>query len=223
MKFSFSKTFPWKHFLLRPAFLVFFICAAFMPTFYCLFSYYKKSEKFEALQEEYFALKPKIAKVLTNKNNEHTFLKLYANSDRFYTETHLEKMKFLEPEVKQLKFLANYNSFARCASLNNRLQKLSSELNRLRLSQIDCHTSRLTQETQQKLLTPVEVDREDLHKLLAYIEGVPIGPIQSPVGRPNLQLTRFSLTKQTATGDRDTYAIDFDLVKREPILPKDAR
>ena len=223
MKLSIPKNLPWKQILLRPLFLAFFICAAFMPTVYCIFSYRQKSEKLDSLQEEYFALKPKIAKVLTNKNNEHTFLKLYANSDRFYTENHLEKMKFLSSEVKQLKFLANYSSFARCASLNNRLKKLSSETNRLRLSSINSHTSRLTCETQQKLLSPVEVDRDDLQKLLAHVEDVSFGAMHAPAGRPNLQLTRFSLTKQTAKGNRDTYLIDFDLIKREPASTKEAK
>ncbi|MCB1108867.1 MAG: hypothetical protein KDK44_04350 [Chlamydiia bacterium] len=223
MKNLLSFDIPWKNLLLKPFFLIPLICAAFLPTLYCLSTYFKKADRIEELEVEYNALIPKIGKVLTNKNNEHTFKKLYANVDHFYCEKHLEALKFLKPQINQLKFLSNYGSFAKCSSLKNQLQKLSGSGNALLLSQTQKHIAHLIQETEEKLMHPIEIDRDDLLKLLAYIEGCPLKSNQAPVGRPNLLLTRFSLSKRVGTLGAEAFFVDFDLVKREPAIQKEGR
>lgn len=113
----------------------------------------------------------------------------------------LPHIQLLSHEIKKLE------SAQRSAQQEARLAFLKSS------NQIDFTSHFLGSWTQKKLVHPVEVDEEDLKRLLALIEGVGIWPYQSKSGGKIRSIQDFSLVKKTLPSQEKVYEITIDVLE----------
>lgn len=139
----------------------------------------------------------------------------YQDADHFYIDKQLETLSFLAPEIEMLQKLVNNKYFAGDETVKKRLEILSGKDNKLLFSESNVQKYPFFQETVVSLVRPVELNLEDLKKVLTLVEGVSIGSNQVPDHRPQLIVLDFKLDKKEATEKNDVFQLNLKLLKRE--------
>jgi hypothetical protein len=138
----------------------------------------------------------------------------FHEADHFYIDKHLETLTFLEPEHETLQKIVNNPSFADDERIKKRLEFLNSG-NTMIFSEGVVQSSPLFQETIETLVHPVEVNTDDLSKILSYIEGVEIGSYSPKPHPPQLLITEFKIDKKKVYENNEVYVLNIKLLKRE--------
>jgi hypothetical protein len=157
-------------------------------------------------------------KVLQTKqsNEKHTsFLAPLKHSDPQYLNKHVETLTFLLPEVKKIEFLVADNP--ENETLLKQLHHLTSGHNRLLFSENATRSNDQFKETELTQQQPVEMNEEDLKRLLCLIEGTTIWPYGPKEGRPLFLITDFKLSKQEFVDKEKVFLVSMQLLKREPL------
>lgn len=139
----------------------------------------------------------------------------YADADHFYIDKQLESLTFLGDEIDGLNELSSISNYGNHPAMKRRLDFLTGEENRLVFTEGVVQGYPDFQETQETLLHPIEINGEDLKKLLAKIEGKGIGPYAAGPGRPQLLITEFKLDKKNTFGSNEVFILNLRLLKRE--------
>lgn len=137
----------------------------------------------------------------------------FQGADRFYIDKQVESLPLLENESESLIKLANRKEIAEDPRINRRLSTLNN--NTLIFSEGMVQTFPFFNEIPEALAHSVEVDLNDLKKILAKIEGVKIGAFEPGPHRPQLIITDFRLDRKTAPEESDLYNLNLKLIKRE--------
>lgn len=139
----------------------------------------------------------------------------FRDADHFYIDKYLETLVFLETEIEILQKIINDKNFADDERVKKRLEFLTSQANELVFSEGVVQSFPLFQETTETLIHPVEVNIQDLQKVLARIEGVQIGPFNPGPNRPQLLMTEFKLDKKKSNEKNEVFLLNLKLLKRE--------
>ncbi|MCB1113603.1 MAG: hypothetical protein KDK62_02485 [Chlamydiia bacterium] len=158
---------------------------------------------------------------------EHAFLKekrqasnknlqnFYKDADSFFIDKHLESLTFLEPEIDSLQKLSSQKNVPEDESVRRRLDKLTGPDNALNFTEGVVQNYGAFQETTETLARPVEVNLNDLYKILTRIEGVSISGETVPEGRPQLIILDFRMEKKKNLDKNEAYQLNMKLLKRE--------
>lgn len=139
----------------------------------------------------------------------------YRPADHFYIDKNLEKLRLLEPEVENLtKTSANMN-FADNEGVRKRLEFLTGPQNRISFTEVAVQSTPQFQEVIEQLAHPVEVNLEDIRKILSLIEGVEFGNAKPAPDKPQLLLLEFKLDKKDSGDKNQVFALNMKLLKRE--------
>ncbi|MDF2549334.1 MAG: hypothetical protein K0S07_401 [Chlamydiales bacterium] len=141
--------------------------------------------------------------------------KHFQNADHFYMEKQIETVVPLEPEIEQLNEIVNYSGFTGDEAIRKRLDHLTLGSNALVFTEGSVQTYATFQETLETLAHPVEMDSQDIAKVLARIEGVPIGPYAAAEGRPQLLITDFKIERKKALETNENFVLNLKVLKRE--------
>lgn len=188
---------------------------ALLPIFFAVFSWYSAQSDSDALissldRVSYLA-KSKESKQLLNRSvREH-----FKEKERYYIDKSLEPLKFLQPEIKSLQTLMNNKNFAGDEKVKQRLDYLTGQDNKFILTEGNIQTYPYFQEVIASLIKPVELNVDDLKKVLSLIEGVEIPPYTPPQDRPQLIITEFKIERKEATKKNEVYQLNLKLLKRE--------
>ncbi len=139
----------------------------------------------------------------------------YHDADHFYIDKYLETLTFLEPEVEGLhKTLSNKN-VADDEVIKKRLEFLTGSGNMMSFSEGVVQSTPFFQETTETLVHPVEVNLQDVQKILAKVEGVTIGEYQPSPNRPQLLILDFKLERKPINERNEVFQLNLKLLKRE--------
>jgi len=191
------------------------IACGLLPCFLALFVHFKAENKLAHQIEKALYLKERhILAERKGKLEEAQSLQMQkANSD--YLENSIESMQFLRPEIQKL--TAMLHSSPDNKTDQTRLDFLQNGKNTLRFRQQNFQRVGQLQEMEAKQVHPVEMNREDLKKLLASIENITIGDVK-PVGSPpNLLIKHFELIKKPLPTNEEAFLVNLELIKREMI------
>lgn len=144
---------------------------------------------------------------------EKKLLQQLRSADRDYIEKELESLEFLTLEQKKLH--AMLASDPGNAQLNERMQRLSNRQNSLHFREQNFERHEGFQEVEVIQDHPVEMNRDDLKKLLARIENRQIGPFKPEANPPDLLIKKFELIKKPMSSTEETYLINLELAKLE--------
>ncbi|MBA3603598.1 MAG: hypothetical protein H0W50_08155 [Parachlamydiaceae bacterium] len=150
-------------------------------------------------------------KQISNKAtlNEHR------NADHFYIDKQLETLTFLEPEVESLKKTAENPHFIEDEPTRKRLNFLTGKQNHLTFSESNVQSTPFFQEVTETLLYPVEINLQDLQKILTVVEGRDLGVFKTPDGRPQLLILDFKIEKKNIREENQVFDLNMKLLKRE--------
>jgi hypothetical protein len=141
--------------------------------------------------------------------NEHR------NADHFYIDKQLETLDFLEPELESLKKIVENPHFIEDEPTRKRLNYLTGNQNHLTFSESNVQSTPFFQEVTETLLHPVEVNLQDLQKILTVVEGRDLGPFTTPEGRPQLLILDFKIEKKNIREENQVLDLNMKLLKRE--------
>jgi hypothetical protein len=152
--------------------------------------------------------KGKIA--LTRKGRKERFLNRYSHADPYFLDNQIESLTFLQKEKRELEALRDHPALADKRSIEERLAFLKSDQNRLAFTEEAISTASRIKETEERQRHPVEIEEDDLKKLLSLIEDVPIDSFSPVENAPQVIITDFNLKKKTKV-----LEIEMKLLTRE--------
>lgn len=139
----------------------------------------------------------------------------FKDADHFYIDKYLETLVFLEPEIEGLQKILSNKNIAEDENAKKRLEFLTSPANSLAFSEGVVQSAPFFQETTETLVHPVEINGNDLKKILARIEGVEFDSIQAGPNRPQLIILDFKLDKKAIRERNEVFNLNLKLLKRE--------
>lgn len=149
-----------------------------------------------------------------NKINASIFTQI-KESDPKYLQKELETLSLLESELKRLETILVHHK--ENTILNRRLDFLKSGQNHFLLSEGKKRLGEQFQEVDLTLAHPVEMDDEDLKKMLTSLEGVPINNYPTKHGRPQILIREFDLVKEINNLGEEIFLVSCKLLKRESL------
>jgi len=195
--------------------ILYFLIAALLPVFFVIVNFTTKMNAIEELKKNLDTIH--LQALIREKKQSLNMIvrKHYRNADHFYIDKHLENLSFLKPEAEALQTIVNNKYFAGDETVKKRLEHLKDQENKFLFSEGNVQAYPFFQETTASLVHPVEMNLNDLKKVLALIEGQPIGDNKSGPNKPQLIITDFKLDKKEITDKNDILLINMKLLKRE--------
>ena len=144
-----------------------------------------------------------------------TVMNHFRDADHFYIDKHLEVLTFLEPEAEAIQKIMKNKNFTDDEVIKKRYAFLTGSGNSLRFSEGVVQTLPQFQETTETLIHPVEVNVDDIQKILSMIEGIQIGAYKPAPSRPQLIILDFKLEKKASADKNEVYQLNMKLLKRE--------
>jgi len=184
-----------------------------IPFFLLLLHFLSNLQTFNALEEEMHRIHTKSSHMQELQRKEGTLLASLKRYDPHYLEKNVESLTFLLSDIKKWEALQSEN--AEDEQISKRLQFLKEGGNRLVFSEEQTRTNESFREIEEKQQHSVEMNEEDLKKLLCLIEGTTIWPYGPKEGRPQLIIKEFTLTKKEISPQNKVYIVSMQLIKRE--------
>ncbi|HSX03208.1 MAG TPA: hypothetical protein VLG76_00590 [Rhabdochlamydiaceae bacterium] len=197
----------------HPLFFFLALPLALLPSLIYALYFFNRIDTLDNFQEQVYRLAKKSETLKSKKEEEDLFLKKLKAADHFYIDKCLEAQVFLEPEFKRYQAILAYDS--EDLWTKRRVQFLTEGTNQLRFSEQNLKSSGGFQEVEEVQQRPVEMNLEDLKKLLSNIEEVEIGSFSPHTNGPQLIIKNFDLTRKKLKEQEEVYLINLQLIKRE--------
>lgn len=152
---------------------------------------------------------------LDRKSKKEHFLERYSEADPYFLDNNIESLLFLQKEKKELQALSLHPAMADKHLTEERLKFLDSPQNRLAFVEETIRTGLRAKETEERQRHPVEIDEEDLKKLLSLIEDVPIDSFSPLEKAPQIMIIDFRLEKKTTSFKTKVLELEMKLLTRE--------
>ena len=186
-----------------------------LPFFVALAHFFSGMQTLIELEGELYRVHAKMDSNLALENKEAAILSALKNPDSHYLDKYVETLTFLLPEMKKLE--AFQREHPEDEQISKRLFSLKATQNRLTFSEEQIRTNALFREVEEKQQHPIEMNEEDLKKLLCLIEGVTIWPYGPKEGRPLFIIKDFTLCKKELFAKEKIFVVSMQLIKREAV------
>lgn len=184
----------------------------FFSCLYALFQYHKMSDLEILFQNS--CKKGKVA--LMKKNQKENFLHRYSNANPYFLDTYIETLSFLNEEKIAIKKLLNHPALADVRTFESRLDFLTKEQNRLSFTEEAIRSNSTMKEVEEKQRFPVQMDGEDVKKLLSLLEDVKIENNRpTSESRPQIVITDFRIEKKLTPIKTTVFEVEMQFLKRE--------
>lgn len=203
---KFGPTTPWLILALAP-----------IPFFLFLFHFIFGMQKLHQLEEDIDRVQARKIQAQEVQYKESVLLSSLKNPDPHYLEKNIETLTFLLPEMKKLETIQSENPEEQ--QTGKRLQFLKGGNNRLVFSEEQIRSNDIFREIEEVQQHPVEMNEEDLKKLLCLIEGITIWPYGPKEKRPQLIIKDFKLSKKELSSQEKVFVVSMQLIKRENLDP----
>lgn len=197
---------------MRPFF--FFVLLAF-PLLAAAVFLFMEHNRIQEIEERFTTASAKGKAAFERKAKKERFLRRHANADPYFLDQKIESLLFLQNEKQQIESLLRHPALPHKQSLQDRYSFLTDGSNRLSFAEENIQTSGRIKETEEKIQYPVQVDENDLQKLLTLIEDIPVGSYLPSDGAPQLIIRDFRLKKIKTPLESEIFEIELDLLKRE--------
>lgn len=186
------------------------IVAFIVPLFFIIYSTYIKKENLSRAQERIASLEIKAKKTALIRSRAALFIKQLQGVDKEFLAHQIERLIFLQKEKNALEFFSKTPVFKESYSLAQRKEEL--EKNTIIFEEIGFHEKESIQERLYAIKHPIEMDFNDLERLLNTIEN----PLETfSHGRPQLIFQKFTLKKKQISHTYELLECDFKLIERK--------
>lgn len=180
---------------------------------------YNEKQTIDLLWEQFYASSRKAKTAIAKKERKEKFVVRHSHSDPYFVNKEIESLVFLADEQALLKKWMNHPSIAHKQPLKQRLHFLESGENVFRFKEEEVQFSKLYKETVEKQRDPVEMNNDDLKKILSLIEESSTQDASQQTNRPQLIVSEFYLQKKENPLRKEVLEVKFDLFKREFLSP----
>lgn len=184
-----------------------------LPFLFFLMNFIFGIQKMNELEQEMERIHSRAVLSQEILRKESSLINSLKNPDPHYLDKNIETLTFLLPEVKKLEAISLENP--QDEQISKRLQFLKEGGNALVFSEEQIRTNETFREIEEKQQHPIEINEEDLKKLLCLIEGITIWPYGPKEGRPQLIIKDFRLSKKEISPQEKVFVISIQLIKRE--------
>jgi hypothetical protein len=195
--------------------LIYFLIAGLLPTLFTVAYLWHSKSNLDSIEERIDNVRELVLVRDTKQAANGAVINHYRHSDNFYIDKQLEKLHFLEPEMEGLQRILTNKNFADDEEARRRLDFLSGPSNTLTFNEGAVVRYPLFREVVETQARPVEVDLRDIQRILTLIEGVSIGGVEVPPGRPQLIVLDFRIDKKKIAEDNEVFLLNTRLLKRE--------
>ncbi|MBI3508216.1 MAG: hypothetical protein HY069_01080 [Chlamydiia bacterium] len=197
---------------MRPLFFfVLTLLPLLLSTLYVVF----QSVETRQLEEQFLGSLHSGKKALQRKALQEKFIARYGAADPYFLEQQVETLHFLEKERSELKRLLHHPAVAQKDLIAERLAFLDSKDNQIVFEEQNLRTSSAIREAEEKMRHTIELDSDDLQKLLAILEDVSVGEFHPLSHAPQILIRRFHLQMQRTPVQSEVLSLDMGLLKRE--------
>ena len=184
-----------------------------LPLFFIYQHFSSKADQIERIEEMLSVLEIDILTKEKKQAENKSVRALYRESDHFYIDKYLEPLPLLQKEVASIETLFD-KPVPLSEPLKKRYEFLTAGQNEIRFIEGQVKSYPTFQETMETLSHPVEVDLDDLKRLLTLIEGSNLSDL-SPEGLAHLLITDLKLEKKEGLNGREHFQLFLKLLKRE--------
>jgi hypothetical protein len=195
--------------------LPFFYLLLFTPWALVVVLLWMEKSDLETFEERFSRAAAKGKSALEKKMRKDQFLDYYSHSNPYFLDRYIEPLAFLEKEKEQLLFLLSHPALPQKEAIATRLAFLSGAENRLSFREENISTARGIKETEEKQRHPIQLDLEDLQKLLSRIENCPIGSFTPLEQSPQLLITEMKLRQIQTPLQNYVFELELQLLNRE--------
>lgn len=210
MKDSLQKV---KNLFSHPSLLFLFLPLALLPSFCFIIHFFLRLNTFEDLEKRVCTLQQKSEMSLMKKQEGEASLKKIKNADRYYIDKNLENLTFLETDTRRLQ--AYIQSNPDDEKVKKRIKFLKEGGNQLRFSEQNIKNIQGVHEVEEIQQKPVEMNGDDLKKLLSRIEDIPIEHYQAGEKPPQMIIKNFELRRKKIQDEEEVYLVNLQFIKRE--------
>lgn len=200
---------------IRPVFFYSFLLIPFVLSGSYLLSRHSYQLQLEARFAD-AAKKGKIA--IERKMRKEKFIKRYSEADPFFIDKQIESLSFLGKERLGLQSLLQHPGLAKTRHFQERLDFLESERNHLVFTEENIRTTTRIKETEEKGRHSVQMDENDLYRLLATIEDIPLGQYEPISKMPQLFVRDMKMKKIETPLQSEVIEVEMELLKREWVV-----
>lgn len=186
-----------------------------LPTLVVLMTFWQRSQNLEEIEQRIERIQNKAAIRDTKQSVNMAIIEHYRGADNFYIDKYLEKLQLLEPEIEGLQRIINNKKFADDEEARKRYEQLIGPGNALMFNEGAVVRYPLFREVVETQVRPVEINFNDLQRILSLIEGVPVGGNTVPEKHPQLIILEFKLDKRPLNEDNEVFILNTRLLKRE--------
>lgn len=197
---------------IKPSFLFLFLS---LPLLLAGVYAFQKHLEVKTLESQYETALFKAQKSLHKRAKKERFFARYQDAQSYFIDQHLEPITLLQDEIDWLKAYEKHPALAETKLAQQRLSFLTKGKNRISFTEDAVRKSDLCEEVEEKMKRPVEMNEEDLKKILCLIENVAVGSNQPHDKSPQMIITDFSLKKKTSPFKQEIFEVKLDLLKRE--------
>lgn len=186
----------------------------FLLASYAGWSFISRVQDLLVWKEKIVAVETKLPLLESGPKREHDLLSAIQNAHPHYLEHHLGSLRLARLEAYSLEAAKDQLSEPQI----DRLHFLMGKENTLRFIPGKAVKSAASQAVEMKQEHPVEVDEKDIQRILAHIEGLPIGPYAPSDHRPPMAIKKFTLKRKKDSQQRfPSYLLDIELWRREAV------
>ena len=208
----------WQGMILHEALLYAVLFVGLLPLFWITYYFYEKRCHLTNLAIRLESAHQRSHLSTIKKNTEERILQNMKGADPYYLDKYVESLSFLEAECKKWERLSSLTQLA--PAIEKRLNFLHSNKNTLSFAEGAIVQEGLFREVEEKQKHPVEINEEDLKKIICVLEGVDISPYLSPEKHPQFIVKQFDLTKKTHEDSKEkVFILSMQLLKREFVSP----
>ncbi len=195
--------------------IIYIMVLGLLPIAYACFSLMTSLNKVEELENRIQSVRHSAYQRDKKQAVNMSVKENFREADHFYIDKHLETVTLLQQETENLQRILNNKNFAGDEDIKRRLDFLTGPGNRILFSEGNVQSFAYFKEVTASLVHPVEVNIDNLKKILARVEGIEIGTYQQGQNRPQLIVLDFKLDKKSITEKNEVYSLNMKLLKRE--------
>jgi hypothetical protein len=195
--------------------LIYIMAACLLPAVFAAIHLLFSLSELDNLEEKIDRAKTLVLQQEKKQAVNLTVINHFRDADHFYIDKYLESLTFLEPEAEALQKIMKNKNFTDDEVIKKRYAFLTGSGNTLRFSEGVVQTLPQFQETTETLIHPVEVNVDDIQKILAMTEGIQVGPYKPALLRPQLIILDFKLEKKASPDKNEIFQMNMKLLKKE--------
>jgi len=195
--------------------LIYLIALSFLPLIIVFFYHSSQSSYLNTLNLRAQKVHNRLLTEKDKLTSNAAISQRHQKADPHFVNSSLEALPLLEEETEALRKILDNPAFPESALTKKRLDFLQGMDNKLIFTEENIQTYPHFKETTEKLRRAVEIDLNDLYKILAKVEGVKIKLHSPDPLSPQLIITHFKLERKKKSHKNEVFLLNLKLLKRE--------